>query len=631
MDYKICIVAPFANMKKLADEVILERDGEWECNVEVSLGDSQTGLEQARLAVERGAEVLISRGGTALLIAEQIAVPVVQIQVTALDILRTIKQVGLSLGVIGVAGFRNVIYECEMLAELLDIPVRVIALENKAETAERIAFAASEGIKVVIGDANSVELARQIGLSGYVIGTGKDAIYKAIKEAELVAKVRRREQERAELLQAIVNSSTDGIVAVDKAARITFFNPAACDIFQVSQAMAVGRSVSEVIPNTRLPAVLDNGVAEMGEVQHLGNKELATKRIPIKIKDEVVGAIASFQDVTQLQRFEQAIRQKLHSKGLVAKVNINQIIGFSPTLEVAKRQAHRYAMSSSTVLITGESGTGKEMFAQSIHNLSSRDKSPFVAVNCAALPENLLESELLGYEEGAFTGAKKGGKQGLFELAHGGTMFLDEIGEMPLALQARLLRVLQEKEVMRLGGDRVIPVDVRVIAATNQNMAELVAKRQFREDLYYRLDILRLYLPPLRDRKGDIPMLVEYFYHKLKHLNPGVKGIAPEALVILEKLSWPGNVRELANLMERALLLSDNKTVAAEDIKSILPVQAVSHQADSLSGEYGNLEEVEKETIEQILREENFNYTRAASRLGINRTTLWRKIQKQNR
>jgi transcriptional regulator with PAS, ATPase and Fis domain len=395
--------------------------------------------------------------------------------------------------------------------------------------------------------------------------------------------------------------------------------------------MAVGRSVSEVIPNTRLPAVLDNGVAEMGEVQHLGNKELATKRIPIKIKDEVVGAIASFQDVTQLQRFEQAIRQKLHSKGLVAKVSLNQIIGSSPALEAAKRQARRYAMSSSTVLITGESGTGKEMFAQSIHNLSSRDKSPFVAVNCAALPENLLESELLGYEEGAFTGAKKGGKQGLFELAHGGTMFLDEIGEMPLALQARLLRVLQEKEVMRLGGDRVIPVDVRVIAATNQDMAELVAKKQFREDLYYRLDILRLYLPPLRDRKGDIPMLVEYFYRKLNLLNPTVKGIAPEALTILEKLSWPGNVRELVNLMERALLLSDNEVVTAEDIRSILPAQAASLQADSLPGEYGNLEDMEKETIEQILREEKFNYTRAASRLGINRTTLWRKIQKQNR
>jgi transcriptional regulator with PAS, ATPase and Fis domain len=162
-------------------------------------------------------------------------------------------------------------------------------------------------------------------------------------------------------------------------------------------------------------------------------------------------------------------------------------------------------------------------------------------------------------------------------------------------------------------------------------MAELVAKKQFREDLYYRLDILRLYLPPLRDRKGDIPMLVEYFYRKLNLLNPTVKGIAPEALTILEKLSWPGNVRELVNLMERALLLSDNEVVTAEDIRSILPAQAASLQADSLPGEYGNLEDMEKETIEQILREEKFNYTRAASRLGINRTTLWRKIQKQNR
>lgn len=628
MDYKLCIISPFSGMKRTVEEVIGERYGEWASSIEVVVGDSKVGVDQALLAIERGAEVIISRGGTAVAISEKIPVPVVQIQVTALDILRAIKKVGVSPGKIGVAGFRNIIYECETLADLLDISVRVIALESEAETADKIAFAANEGIKVVIGDATSVQCARDLGLGGYVIESGKDAIYKAIKEAELVVEVRRGEQERAELMRTIVDSATDGIVAVDKTSRISFFNPAACDIFQVTQTAAIGRRVEEIIPNTRLPAVLEDGRAQIGEIQHLGNKIIATKRIPIKLKGEVVGAIANFQDVTQLQRFEQTIRQKLHAKGLVAKTNFDQIVGKSVALKTAKEQARRYAMASSTVLITGESGTGKEMFAQSIHNLSSRAQSPFVAVNCAALPENLLESELLGYEEGAFTGAKKGGKQGLFELAHSGTIFLDEIGEMPLILQARLLRVLQEREVMRLGGHQVIPVDVRVIAATNQDLAALVVKKQFRADLYYRLNILHLRLPPLRERREDIPVLAEHFLRKFNACSLTVKKLDLEALEYLKNLSWLGNVRELANILERSLFLTDSDAITGGDIKKVISPAETSLYVNSFAGTLGNLEKVEKDTIEQVLAEEGFNYTRAAKRLGISRTTLWRRMQK---
>lgn len=636
MEYKICVIAPFPGMVIDVEQVVQERISEWTGSIEVVLGDSQDGVDQARRAVDRGAEVFISRGGTALAIASQLSVPVVQIQVTALDILRAIKQAGVKPEIIGIAGFRNVIYECEMLAKLLGISIQMITLDNKAETEDRIAFAAGNGIRLVIGDANSVMLAKSMGLAGYVIESGKDAIYKAIKEAELVVQVRRQEQERAELVRTIVNSSTDGIVAVDKRACITYFNPAACEIFQASQAEVIGRPVKEVIPNTRLPEVLDSGSVEIGEVQHIGDKILATKRIPIKLADKVVGAIANFQDVTQLQRFEQSIRQKLHAKGLAAKVTLEQIVGQSQAMQAVKQQIFRYTSSGSTVLITGESGTGKEMFAQSIHNLSLRAQGPFVAVNCAALPENLLESELMGYEEGAFTGAKKGGKYGLFELAHGGTIFLDEIGELPLALQARLLRVLQEKEIMRLGGYKVIPIDVRVIAATNQNLVELVAKKDFRTDLYYRLNILRLHLPPLRDREGDIPLLAEYLLRKFTVPGLPEKRLSAGAIVFLQSLPWPGNVRELANIMERVAVLSDRSEVDVRELKEIFgnDLQTDLYQSrinvalPGMAAGQGKLERVEKETIEQILEEEDFNYTRAAKRLGISRTTLWRKMRK---
>ncbi|WP_371378033.1 sigma 54-interacting transcriptional regulator [Sporomusa aerivorans] len=641
MDYKICVIAPFPNLARTTEAVLQERASELNVNVQIAIGDSRDGVERALQAVERGAEVLISRGGTALAIASQIAtVPVVEIQVTAVDVFHAIKQAGVDPQIIGIAGFRSVIYECERLADLLGVSIHVIPLDNMAETADKIAFAASKGIKVVIGDANSVIIAREMGLGGYVIESGKDAVYKAIKEAELVADVRRREQERAELLRTIVDSSTDGIVAIDTDNRITFFNPTACEIFRVKSANVIGRPVREVMLNTRLPEVLDSGIPNIGEIQHIGHKVLATKRIPIKIKNKVVGAIANFQDVTQLQQFEQTIRQKLHEKGLVAKVDLEQIIGKSAVLQAAKRQVRRYAAPDSTVLITGESGTGKEMFAQSIHQLSSRVKSPFVAINCAALPETLLESELMGYEEGAFTGAKKGGKQGLFELAHGGTIFLDEIGELPLALQARLLRVLQEKEVMRLGGHKVTPVDVRIIAATNQNLIELVAHKEFRADLYYRLNILRLHLPPLRNRYGDIPLLVEHFLRKLSNKDAAVKKLSEDAIHFLESLPWPGNIRELANILERTMVLSDSDEISADDIKEIYRCDLHSDYSSdypglainsALAAEPAKLEDVKQDMIEQILREEDFNYTRAAKRLGISRTTLWRRMQKQSK
>ncbi|MBP2634728.1 MAG: sigma-54 dependent transcription regulator [Firmicutes bacterium] len=640
MDYKICVIAPFANLARTTEEVLHERVSELAANVQIALGDSHDGVDQARQAVERGAEVLISRGGTALAIAAQVpTVPVVEIQVTAVDVFHAIKQAGVNPDIIGIAGFRSVIYECERLADLLGVAIHVITLDDMAETADKIAFAASKGIKVVIGDANSVIIAREMGLGGYVIESGKDAVYKAIKEAELVATVRRQEQERAELLRTIVDSSTDGIVAIDTANKITFFNPSASEIFRVKGTNVIGRPVREVMVNTRLPEVLASGVADIGEIQHIGHKILATKRIPIKIKNKVVGAIANFQDVTQLQQFEQTIRQKLHGKGLVAKVDLEQIIGESPILEAAKRQVRCYAASDSTVLVTGESGTGKEMFAQSIHQLSKRVKNPFVAINCAALPETLLESELMGYEEGAFTGAKKGGKQGLFELAHGGTIFLDEIGELPLALQARLLRVLQEKEVMRLGGHKVTPVDVRIIAATNQNLVELIAHKQFRADLYYRLNILRLHLPPLRQRDGDISLLAEYFLNKLSNSGSAGKRLSNDAVEFLESQPWPGNIRELANILERTMVLVDRDEITAADIKEIYKCDLNSDWSVGGAGlpvnnapftEYTSLEDIKKDVIEQIIKEEEFNYTRAAKRLGISRTTLWRRMQKQS-
>ncbi|MDU4960598.1 MAG: sigma 54-interacting transcriptional regulator [Sporomusaceae bacterium] len=624
MDARITVVAPFPGMQAIAREVAAERLEEWPSGIDVRLGDLSDGLAQAYDAVRQGTDVIVSRGGTAALIGSQLDTPVVEIPITAFDILRALRMIGDYGGPVAVVGFRNVIYGCEDFHHIWGVELKEITVEAASEAPQKIAEAARRGIRAVIGDAISVKLAITYGLEGILIQSGKEAVYKALKQAKLLAEVRRKERERAELLRTIINSSTDGIVAVDGRSRITIFNPAAEEIFGTKAAVVLGRNVGEVIPDTRLPLIIAAGKPEIGEVQRIGGRVIATKRLPIRLGDRIVGALANFQDVTQLQKFEQSVRQKLYDKGLVAKASIEQLVGCSPQFSEIKAKARQYASVDSTVLITGETGTGKEMLAQSVHNLSRRRRGPFVAVNCAALPESLLESELFGYEEGAFTGAKRGGKAGLFELAHGGTVFLDEIGEMPLPLQARILRVLQEREVMRLGGDRVIPIDIRVVAATNQDLLRLIQERRFRSDLYYRLDVLRLHIPPLRERREDIPVLAAFFCQKYTLLNPRVLGIDDAANPLLLAHQWPGNIRELASIIERTLLLAAGETLTADDFCSTLGavLQPASDRPDRLDSQ-------EMSLIQRILREEGYNYSRTASRLGINRTTLWRKLRQK--
>ncbi len=621
-------MAPFSYLAQVVAEVVAERATEWPGSVQVLTGDLAEGVMLARQAVAAGAEVIVSRGGTATMIANAVEVPVVEVQVTILDVLRALEQSEFAPGVIGVAGFGNVIYGCEDLGRLLGIVVRELNTDtlSSGEVEAKFAAAADEGIRLIVGDTISVKMAVRYGMEGILIQSGKDSVYKAIKEAVRIVEVRQREQARAALLKTVIDCSAEGIMAIDEQSRITLFNPLAEDVFQIRADEVLGKAVAEIIPHTRLPAVMAGGQPEIGAIMNIGNRVLAIKRMPVSVNGIIVGAVASFQDVTQLQRFEQTVRRKLYPKGLTAKTSIDEIVGHSSAIVAVRAQAVRYATTNSTVLITGESGVGKEMFAQGIHNLSIRRNGPFVAVNCAAVPESLLESELFGYEEGAFTGAKKGGKAGLFEMAHQGTLFLDEIGEMPLVLQSRLLRVLQEREVMRLGGDRIIPVDVRIVAATNQNLSELAAARKFRPDLFYRLDILRLTIPPLRQRADDIPLLVNYFLRKFSDQNWRRLSFTEDALCLLREYSWPGNVRQLANIVERAALLAETAVIDHQGLMEAFPDMRA--EVADLGGV--RLEEIERQTIEQALREEGGNYSRAAKRLGINRTTLWRKLQKPN-
>jgi PAS domain S-box-containing protein len=629
MKPQIAIIAPYAALKQEADAAVTELG----LDVIIEEGDLSEGLRAAQRAIDRGAEVIISRGGTALLIARTLDVPVVEIQVSPFDMLRCLYQLRDYQGVIGITGFRNVVFSCETVGSMLGMKLRQIVVESREDALEKIALAEREGVRVIIGDAVSVKQAAQLGLEGVLIISGKEAIIKAIEEAKKIAEVRIRERERSELFRIIVDNSHDGIIAIDQNARITLFNPAAERIFSMKAAEAIGSGVKDIIPNTELPRVLKEGGTEYGVLQRVKDKTIITQRFAVKVNESAIAAIANFKDVTELQRLEQIVRQKTHAKGLFAKSTLDGLIGESTALLHLKERTRKFAAVDATVLISGESGTGKEMLAQSIHNLSSRAKGPFVAVNCAALPESLLESELFGYEEGAFTGAKKGGKQGLFELAHGGTILLDEIGEMPLKVQAELLRVIQEREIRRVGGDRIIPVDVRTIAATNHILQALVKKRLFRKDLYYRLAVLSLSVPSLRERKSDIPQLVHFFLAKHGHMNRDVHAIEAAAMQHLEQYDWPGNVRELEHVIQQLLILSDREIITGEVVADTLRELVSQRQSEEFCAEEDRsnndqrLAAIEAHVIATVLAEENFNKTRAAKRLGIDRSTLRRKLQ----
>jgi PAS domain S-box-containing protein len=559
-------------------------------------------------------------------------------------------------------------------------------------------------------------------------------------------------------IDIILDSTHDGLIAVDRSGIVTLFNRAAERIMGLKAEMVLGRPAIKVIPNTRLHVVLAEGRPELNQEQRLNNVVIVTNRVPVRDEDgEIIGAVAVFRDITELRSLADTVTglwnvrslleaviestadaisvadergntiivnpaytritglsrdavidkpvtvdiaegESMHLKVLttgmpvrnvrmkvgpakkevivnVAPIRIDgkirgsvgtiqdiseiialtselaqakklirrlearytwdDIVGTGAVLVAAKEQAMRAAGTPATVLLRGESGTGKELFAHAIHNASGRSKGQFVRVNCAALPESLLESELFGYEEGAFTGAAKGGKRGLFQEAHGGTIFLDEIGDITLPLQKKLLRVLQEREVMKVGSTMPISVDARVIAATNANLEQKIKDGSFREDLYYRLNVLPIRIPPLRKITDDIPRITK---HLLVRLNQDygrqVERIADEALEAMKQYQWPGNVRELESVIGRAMI---NMKPAEKTIEVVhLPLFEcerigqiiLGQQAGQVRPLFQVIAEAEKAAISRALHEAKGNREQAAALLGTAVRNLYYKIKK---
>ncbi|RBW69227.1 sigma-54 interaction domain-containing protein [Bacillus taeanensis] len=443
---------------------------------------------------------------------------------------------------------------------------------------------------------------------------------------------------KEELLEKILDNAYEWIVVVDHKGFINYLNKGYCEFLGVRQEEVLGKHVADIIENTRMHIVVQTGQDEIADLQFIHDNYMIANRIPIRAGNKIIGALGTviYRDTKEWQQINTHIRELLSELEYYrkefqekngVKYTLADLIGESEKMNHLKDQVKKVASGDVSILIRGESGTGKELIAHSIHQLSERSHKPFVKVNCGAIPEHLLESELFGYTEGAFTGAKKGGKIGKFQLADGGTIFLDEIGDMPLHMQVKLLRVLQEKEVERVGSVYTEKVDVRIVAATNRPLEKMVNEKSFREDLFYRINVIQLNVPPLRERKEDIGQLARYF--QLKTANRTGKRITtinPSVLTIFYEYPWPGNIRELENVIEASVHLTNGNEITIDSLPDYLKERRGIQLSEKKLQEI--LEEAEKQAITAALQKHHNDKLKAAAALGIGKSNLYNKIKK---
>lgn len=671
----IVIISPDKELARLCENVARERGSEKE--VTIRIGPAEKGVAIAREEAKKNPAVFISRGGTFTMIEKaRLGIPVVDIGVSYQNLIYCLwKAKSYGRSKVAIIGYKNVFLSIKKIEKYLEELTGTLIIACKVNTDDEIHGYVESVIEkegrdnlVFIGGNKVANSAAALGCPAVALKSTEENIVSAISEAEKIVAATRSEKERANMFKAILDHISDGVLSVDRENTITVFNKAAQTMMMVEEKKILGRKVSEKLFSPRILEVVKKGKPELGVLEEIGETTVVTNSTPIFVDNQVVGAVATFQDITYLQQLEQQVRRKLSRQGLVPKYTFDNIVGESSCMKSAIQRAQKYAGTDYTILLTAETGSGKEMFAHSIHGSSRRKKGPFVTVNCASLPESLLEAELFGYSEGAFTGASRGGHAGLFEQAHGGTIFLDEVGEISGRLQVLFLRVLQEKEIRRIGDNKIIPVDVRIISASNRTLKELVSRGEFREDLYYRLNVLNLSIPPLRDRRSDIPLLINHFLKLFPAALGAGLSISKEALSSLQDYDWPGNVRQLENILQRLIVISEDESLISNaDVEEALEgdltpgkqraetgrkesgsnegqdcatgmkrtleeetLQQLIQASAAEEREKGLLWALENEMIKRVLREVKGNRQEAARILGMSSTTLWRRIKKLN-
>ena len=626
---QIGVISPSSSLTKLMNNIVAQR----QLSVVIKQASQEDASDVARELIRQGISVIISRGNTAKLLRSRVDIPIVDVQHTFFDCYSSYRQARLISDKIAFLatseGYINILNKSKpFLKDVLIFPID--PLLGAESTEKKLDELVALGIEVAIGGLSLEKAVTKRNIRYVMTNADKDAINDALNFALHLLRIEQERlrrnlelQSRYEFIRTIMNCVSEGIVSIDQNGIVTNLNGGAEELLG---ALRCGQPIDSVIKERFFADVIQSGEPIRGALITVKKQSLILSIEPIKLNRRVIGAVATVQRQTEIQNIEHKMRRLIAQKHF-AENTFDNIIGASPAIQAAKSLALKYASVDSTIMIAGGTGTGKELFAQSIHNASGRRHAPFVAINCAAFPSSILESELFGYVKGAFTGALNEGKPGIFELAHMGTIFLDEISEISLDVQLKLLRVLQERKVIRIGDDKVTPVNIRIITASNRNLGELVDSGAFREDLFYRICVLKLRLPSLNERREDISELVRYFM-KNPHL-PRCK-ITEAALARLADCNWRGNVRQLGNTVELLAVMCNDGIIDDPLVREV--IDDISFRADKSSSEpeappRDAISLTEKEFIHQVLCKMNGNRTKAAKQLGISTTTLWRKIK----
>ncbi len=609
---KIAIIAPVEDIYYKSLKILENRKLD---NIEVYLATMEEGLELSKQLVKNGYEILITRGGTFLLLENALDIPIIEIRNSFEDILESVEKAS-KKNKIGVVGFRNIIESVDYISKLMDVEVLKIIIDEETNLDEVLDEYKGKGVTCFIGDSNVLEIGNRLGIETITINSSYSSIEYSINEALRVEKYAKALQFKNEKNKLTIDSVHEGVIVLDENCMISDYNLAARNILGLKRSDVIGKNIDILTKDKTIVESAKKKKSLLGYNLVINNVSIILNSAPIFMADEFIGVAITFQSTTEYQKNEIAIRRSLIKKGFLAKYTFNDILYKSEIMEGTIEKAKKYSKLNAPIHIYGETGTGKELICQSIHNNSLRKNAPFVAINCSAIPANLIESELFGYEKGSFTGASSEGKLGVFELAHGGTLFLDEITELPYDLQSRLLRVIQENEIMRIGGDNIIPINVRIISASNKKLIGEVEKGNFREDLYYRLNVLELQIPTLEEREDDIILLAEHFLEKYsKEYNlPQVRLYCKDKNNLINR-KYNGNIRELENLIQRLAILNDKNI-----LKSETDVEEDELKLDTL-------EDMSLKYINKIFISTDKNIQETCDILGISRSTLWRKLK----
>jgi len=630
LSMNILLIAPYADLMDQATQVVDSLPYE----VRIVEGNLHTGLRTAQQVLsEQSIQVVISRGGTATLLKKHLSLPVFEIEVSGYDLLRVIYPHALRKAKIAVIGYENVINGAKSIARILGIDLGFFLITKRIQTVSVVQQAHAWGAEVIVGDTISVNTARELGIVSELVRSGPEAIQSAIESAVGLLERMNQELVRNKRLNLMMEQSDMGILYIASDGLVQLVNSRAEKMLNREKSYLIGQELTEENAPVQLIEVI---AGERGsKLISLDGKDYMVEVKRIRDRENMRSILVFIQSSSRIKDLEGMLRKEMVSRGLIAQYDFDSITAIDHSFRQIVEKARTFSMTNATILLLGETGSGKEMFAQSIHNASKRSQGPFVAVNCAALPDTLLESELFGYAEGAFTGAQKGGKPGLFELAHQGTIFLDEVNDMNQNVQARMLRVLQEKQVMRLGGNRVYDVDVRVIAACNKDLFAETENGQFRKDLYYRLKVLDITLPPLRERPDDVLPLFESFVHFFnRKYGYHVKAIPSELEQALLLYSWPGNVRQLRNFAEKVCVLfslsDDVGTIIADLIQDLNTRDGGCTNPMKTSGasfDEHSVKRAEMEVITSCFLANNQNISRTARILGLDRATVRKNLE----